>query len=250
MRAVMGALLYFPSGELLESPGDAGLDFDELAFEAADGEHLHGWWIATQQPDPAGHILFFHGNAGNIGDRVAVASLLTLAGFDVMLFDYRGYGRSTGKPDERGTYLDGRAARQAMLARDDCDPAGVIYLGESLGAAVAAEVASSSPPRALILQSAFTSLRDVARRHYPLPRFVIPDAYPTIERIRSIAAPLLVLHGDCDTIVPCSHGRMLFEAACSPKELHIFPGLGHNDLLTAGRRYGDVIARWVARLAR
>lgn len=250
MRAAMAGLLYFPARELLESPRDAGLDFEELAIETEDGERLHGWWVTTGRSHSAGRVLFFHGNAGNIGDRVPLAGVLASAGFDVMLFDYRGYGRSTGKPDERGTYVDARAARDAMVARADCDPARVIYLGESLGAAVAAELAQSSPPRALILQSPFTSLRDVARRHYPLPRSLIPDAYPTIRRIRSIAAPLLVLHGDRDTIVPVSQGRKLFEAANQPKQLHVFPGLGHNDLLRAGGHYGEVIAHWIDGLDR
>jgi uncharacterized protein len=250
MRSVMGALLYFPARELLETPRHTGLEFEELAIETEDGERLHGWWVATHQPRSAAHVLFFHGNAGNIGDRVLVASLLTSVGFDVLLFDYRGYGRSTGKPSEQGTYLDARAARAAMAAREDCDPAQVIYLGESLGAAVAAELAQPWPPRALVLQSPFTSLRDVARRHYPLPRFLIPDAYPTIRRIRSIDAPVLVLHGDRDTIVPVSHGRTLFEAAGEPKHLHVFPGLGHNDLLGAGAHYAEVIARWIDGLGR
>jgi fermentation-respiration switch protein FrsA (DUF1100 family) len=249
MRAAMGALLYFPARERFATPRDAGLDFEELAIETADGERLDAWWVATQLPHPAGHILFFHGNAGNIGDRVQLASLLVGAGFDVMLFDYRGYGRSTGKPNEYGTYLDGHAARRTMVAREDCDPARVIYLGESLGAAVAAELALSSPPWSLILQSAFTSLRDVARHHYPLPRVLIPDAYPTFRRILSIDSPVLVLHGDRDAIVPLSHGCTLFEAARQPKQLHVFPGLGHNDLL-AEPRYGQVIAQWIARLDR
>jgi fermentation-respiration switch protein FrsA (DUF1100 family) len=246
----MGALLYFPAREVLETPGDAGLDFEEIAIQTADEESLHGWWVATQQPRPAGHILFFHGNAGNIGDRVVLASLLASVGFDVMLFDYRGYGHSTGRPDERGTYLDARAARLAMISTEGCDPARVIYLGESLGAAVAAELALYSPPLALILQSAFTSLRDVARRHYPLPRFLIPDAYPTIRRIRRIDAPVLVLHGDRDSIVPLAHGRTLFEAAGQPKQLHVFRGLGHNDLVGAGPRYATIIAEWIGGLDR
>jgi fermentation-respiration switch protein FrsA (DUF1100 family) len=167
-----------------------------------------------------------------------------------MLFDYRGYGHSTGRPDERGTYLDGRAARQTMVARHDCDPERVVYLGESLGGAVATELALSSPPRALILQSAFTSLRDVARHHYPIPRSVVPDAYPTIRRIGSIDAPVLILHGDRDTTVPLGHGRALFEAARHPKRFHFFPGLGHNDLLSAGPPYGRIIAEWIGGLDR
>jgi fermentation-respiration switch protein FrsA (DUF1100 family) len=250
MRALMGALLYFPARELLEDPGDAGLEYEDVAIDTDDGERLHGWWVARKQTACAGHVLFFHGNAGNIGDRVAVAELLAGAGFEVMLFDYRGYGQSSGKPDESGTYLDARAARASLSERGDCDPARLIYLGESLGAAVAAELAQSSPPRALILQSAFTSLRDVARRHYPIPRFVIPDAYPTIDRINSIDAPVLVLHGDRDTIVPVAHGQRLFQAAGQPKQLYIFRGLGHSDLLRAGSHYVEVIAGWVDGLDR
>jgi fermentation-respiration switch protein FrsA (DUF1100 family) len=137
-----------------------------------------------------------------------------------------------------------------MISTEGCDPARVIYLGESLGAAVAAELALYSPPLALILQSAFTSLRDVARRHYPLPRFLIPDAYPTIRRIRRIDAPVLVLHGDRDSIVPLAHGRTLFEAAGQPKQLHVFRGLGHNDLVGAGPRYATIIAEWIGGLDR
>jgi uncharacterized protein len=250
MRALMGALLYFPARELLKNPRDAGLDYEDVAIETEDGERLHGWLVASKRTGSAGHVLFFHGNAGNIGDRVPLAGLLAHVGFDVMLFDYRGYGQSTGKPNEPGTYLDARAARGSLTAREDCDLARVVYLGESLGAAVATELAQASPPRALILQSAFTSLRDVARRHYPLPRFVIPDAYPTICRIDSVDAPVLVLHGDRDTVVPVSHGQKLFEAAGPPKHLHIFRGLGHSDLLRAGSDYVEVIKRWVDGLDR
>lgn len=246
MRAVMGALLYFPARELLHTPADAGLGYSQLEIQTDDGERLHGWWIPAEAERSAGHILLFHGNAGNIGDRVAHASLLVRAGFDVMLFDYRGYGRSTGKPDEQGTYLDGRAARRTMVAQEGCVPARISYLGESLGAAVASELALSSPPRALILQSAFTSVRDVARRHYPfLPRFLIPDAYPTLRRIDSIDAPVLVIHGHRDTIVPLSHGEALYEAASQQKRLEVFPGLGHNDLLSAGERYARVVVEWI-----
>lgn len=243
-RAAMAALLYFPTAQLHETPRDAGLAFEELQIETQDGERLHGWWVPARRESSAGHILLFHGNAGNIGDRVAHAGLLAETGFDVLLFDYRGYGRSTGKPSEQGTYVDARAARRAMAARERVDPAKVIYLGESLGAAVATELALCAPPRALILQSGFTSLRDVARRHYPVPRAVIPNAYPTIRRIGSVTAPVLVLHGDRDPVVPISQGRRLFDAAPEPRQLHVFAGLGHDDLVS-DRRYGQVIADWV-----
>jgi fermentation-respiration switch protein FrsA (DUF1100 family) len=239
----MGSLLYFPERELWETPASAGLSFENLEIQTDDGQRLHGWSVRAQAPS-RGQILVFHGNGGNISDRVAHASLLARAGFDVALFDYRGYGRSTGKPSEEGTYVDARAVLRTLF-RTGVDPASLIYLGESLGGAIALALALESPPRGLILQSAFTSVRDVARRHYPfIPTVAIPDAYPSLRRIPNLRVPLLVIHGDRDPIVPASHGRALFEAAPEPKRLEVFPGLGHNDLLLAGERYEEVIVDW------
>jgi uncharacterized protein len=190
-----------------------------------------------------GHVLFCHGNGGNIGDRAPHASLLAAAGFDVLLFDYRGYGRSPGRPSEDATYADARAARAALLAMDGVDPARVLYLGESLGAAVALELAIAHPPAALILQSPFTSIRDIARVHYPfIPRALVPQAYPSLDRIPQLRAPLLVLHGARDPVVPLMHGEELFHLAAEPKRLEVFPGAGHNDL--GGDRWAALITDW------
>ena len=248
-RGALGAVLYFPSRAILETPSDAGLSFDELELATEDGEGLHGWWIAGRKPS-LGHLLFCHGNAGNIGDRVRHAALLTAAGFDVLLFDYRGYGRSSGSPDEQGTYHDAHAALGALLGRPGVDRDRVFYLGESLGGAVALALAVERPPRGLILQSTFTSIRDVARAHYPfIPTVLIPDAYPSLRLIAGLTAPVLVLHADRDEIVPLAHGRALFEAASEPKRIRVFPGLGHNDLVArAGREYADEIANWATTL--
>ncbi|TML99786.1 MAG: alpha/beta hydrolase [Actinobacteria bacterium] len=165
--------------------------------------------------------------------------------FNLLLFDYRGYGRSSGRPDEEGTYRDALAAKNALLTRPECDPARVIYLGESLGGAIALALALEVPPRGLILQSTFTSLRAVAHHHYPvIPPVVIPDAYPSIRRIAKLKAPLLSLHGDRDEVVPLSEGRALYEAAPEPKRLRVFEGLGHSDLVSAGTEYASVIKEW------
>jgi len=195
-------------------------------------------------------VLLCHGNAGNAGDRVLHAALLTAAGFDVLLFDYRGYGRSTGSPSEGGLYRDARAARSALLSEPGVDAGRIVYLGESLGGAVALALALEHPPRGLVLQSTFTSVRDMAREHYPfLPAGLVPDAYPSLRRIRGLRVPLLVLHGDRDDIVPLAHGRALHDAAPREKRLHVFPGLGHNDLVDgAGPGYAEAIASWVAGL--
>src|SRR5262245_53248599 len=197
-RGLLNALLYFPSTTLDGTPADSGLRFTDLAIDTEDGQRLHGWWIPTPRPPARAHVLHLHGNAGNVSSRIQQARLLAEAGFDVLLFDYRGYGRSTGSPDEDGTYRDARAARSALLALPAVDPDKVLYLGESLGGAVALALAvESPPPRGLVLQSTFTSIKAMARRHYPLvPGVLVLNAYPSLERIGRVRAPVLVVHGD------------------------------------------------------
>jgi uncharacterized protein len=249
LRPLLHSLLYFPSRALVETPAAAGLDYRDLAPETEDGERLHGWWIGARG-EPLGHLLLCHGNAGNVGDRVLHAALLTAAGLDVLLFDYRGYGRSSGRPSEEGTYRDARAALACLLEQPGVDPARVFYLGESLGGAIALDLALERPPAGLVLLSAFTGVREVGRVHYPfVPAALVPDAYPALRGIPRLRAPLLVLHGDRDEIVPLEQGRNLFEAAPEPKRMHVFRGLGHNDLVSgAGAEFAEVIAAWVRRV--
>ncbi|MBA3421566.1 MAG: alpha/beta hydrolase [Thermoleophilaceae bacterium] len=245
VRPLLNTFLYFPSRVIARQPADAGFSAHDLHIETDDGERLHGWWIVSSAPS-RGHVLLCHGNGGNVGDRVDHARLLSTAGYDVLLFDYRGYGQSSGRPSEDGTYRDARAARRALLRQDGVDESRIVYLGESLGAAVALALALEAPPRGLVLQSAFTSVRDMARLHYPfLPGALVPDAYPSLRRIETLRSPLLVLHGERDDIVPCSHGRALLDAAPDPKQIRIFPGLGHNDLVPlAGAAWSEAIASW------
>ena len=246
-RPLLNSLLYLPSREILQTPAAAGLRFADLEPQTEDGERLHGWWIPASGP-VIGHVLLCHGNAGNVGDRIPHAALLSAAGFDVLAFDYRGYGRSSGRPSERGTHYDARAAYGALLRREGVDPARVLYLGESLGGAVALALAVESPPAGLILQSTFTGVRDLARLHYPvIPRALVPDAYPSLRLIRRLEAPLLVLHGDRDRLVPTMHGDELFAAAPGPKRIESFAGAAHNDLIaSAGSRWIRVITAWAS----
>jgi uncharacterized protein len=233
---------------VLQTPAAAGLRFADIALRTEDGERLHGWWIPATGP-AIGHVLLCHGNGGNVGDRIPHIALLTAAGFDVLAFDYRGYGRSSGRPSERGTYCDARAARDALLRQDGVDAARVLYLGESLGGAVALAIALEGPPAGLMLQSTFTSVRAMARLHYPfLPSALVPDAYPSLRLIRRLRAPLLVLHGDRDRIVPLAHGRALCEAAPGPKRIEVLPGADHNDLI--GARWIEAISAWARELGR
>ena len=244
-RAALNQLIYFPERTLLAAPERMGLRHRELAPRTDDGERLHGWWIESRSAT-IGHLLLCHGNAGNIADRLLHAALLSAAGFDVLLFDYRGYGASTGTPSEEGTYRDARAALRCLLEQPEVDPRRVVYLGESLGGAIALELALFSPPAGLVLLSTFTSVRALARIHYPfIPAGVVPDAYPSLQRIPRLAAPLLLLHGDHDEIVPIAHAHELFEAAPEPKALHAFAGVGHNDLVSdAGSELAEVIVAW------
>ena len=242
---LLNALLFFPARlETAPSP-PPGLRAEEVRFASADGEELFGWWVPAHSGPVLGHVLFCHGNGGNVSDRIPHASVLAGAGFDVLLFDYRGYGHSTGRPSEEGTYLDARAAREALLRRDGVDARRVLYLGESLGGAVAVALALESPPAGLILQSTFTSVRDMAARYYrAIPEGVVPDAYPSLRRISALRAPLLVLHGARDPLVPPAQGEALFAAAPEPKELKILPGAGHDVLAGGGDAWIAAVRAW------
>ncbi|MBJ8346212.1 alpha/beta hydrolase [Antrihabitans sp. YC2-6] len=244
-RRLLNAMLYYPTREFLWTPSASGLDFTDLDFVATDGVALHAWWIPTPKPS-IGHVLLAHGNAGNIGDRVAHARLLTAAGFDVLLFDYRGFGRSQGRPNEAGTYLDARAARTVLLDQAGVDPGRIFYLGESLGGAVVVELALEHPPAGVVLTSTFTSVRAVAQSQLPVvPRLAVPDAYPTIRRIPQLRSPLLVIHGVQDELVPVEQARQLFAAAPEPKQLHLIDGVGHNDVIAeAGAEWSEAIGTW------
>ena len=229
----MNRLLYVPDREIRATPS---VPYRDLTLSTEDGQRLHAWWVPASAPAIAS-VLLCHGNGGNIGDRAHAADLLSAHGFGVLLFDYRGYGRSSGRPSESGTAVDARAAREAI----EEEP--VIYLGESLGGAVALALAGERPPDGLILQSAFTSVRDIASVHYPfIPRPLVPDAYPNLRRVGDLRAPLLVLHGGDDRIVPAIYGQALYDAAPEPKRIEIFPGAGHNDVI--GPRWIETIVEW------
>ena len=223
--------IYFPTKELSATPADAGLEFVDATVETDDGVNLHGWWVPGRNDEVT--LLWFHGNAGNLGDRVGLLELLhDELGIGIFAVDYRGYGRSEGKPSETGLYADAQAALDAAQNYAGASSEEIVIFGQSLGAAVAVELATSQPVRGVVLEAAFTSIRDMARHHYsflpvgPLLR----TSFDSESRIATIDAPLLMVHGQNDEIVPLDMGRRLFAAAEEPKEFSKVEGAGHNDV--------------------
>jgi fermentation-respiration switch protein FrsA (DUF1100 family) len=245
------SLIYFPMG-VVPLPAAAGLPGAEaIAFATDDGLTLGGWFVpgAGQTASPkrrvasaakAGQpvtVIVFNGNAGNRAFRAPLAAALAERGISVLLFDYRGYGGNPGSPSEEGLAADARAARRYVAGRAGSDR--IVYFGESLGSGVAVRLAAEQPPAALILRSPFTSLTDTGRHHYPfLPvGMMLIDRFASIDRIRDIRCPLLVIAADHDSVVPTGLSRRLFEAALEPKRLAIIDRTDHNDYeLLAGQR--------------
>jgi len=234
-------LIYFPTRAHDATPAGLGLAHEEVELVAGDGVRLHGWFLPAKGSRLT--VLLFHGNAGNISHRLDRALLMQLRlKVDTFLLDYRGYGRSEGSPDEAGTYEDARAAYRWLAARGT-SPERLVLFGESLGSAVATQLATEVASRALVLESPFTSVPDMARAVYPfLPLWpFVRTRYDTLSKIEALRVPLLILHGERDEVVPFAQGRRVFEAAPEPKRFYAIRGAGHNDTYVVG---GD--AYWQA----
>jgi uncharacterized protein len=236
-------LIYFPSPGPVPAAAAALPGGQDVVFDTEDGIRLGAWYFPVRGVrGPA--VLVCNGNAGDRSVRASLAAALNRMGLSVLLFDYRGYGGNPGRPSEDGLAADARAAHTWLTGRPEVDPGRIALFGESLGAAVAVGLAVERPPAALVLRSPFTSLADVAAVHYPwLPvRRLLLDRYPSVDRIASVAAPLLVIAGDRDDIVPAALSRRLYDAAPEPKRYLLVPGVGHNDpeLLDGRQMIGEV----------
>ncbi len=220
--------IFFPTRKIELRPDYVGLSYEDVYFKSADGVRLNGWFIPASPSSPT--VLLCHGNAGNIGHRLGIIRIFNRLNLNVFIFDYRGYGRSSGRPSEKGTYQDARAAYDYLLSRDDIDRDKIIFYGKSLGGAVAIELATRVNPCALISESAFTSTLDIGREIYPfLPlRIIITMKYDNLSKIKGLRPPKLIIHSIDDEIVPFRHGRRLFEEAPEPKQFYQMTG-GHNE---------------------
>lgn len=222
-------LIFLPTAPMMATPASIGLPYEQVHFTAADGVKLAGWFVPAA--DKAKFtILFFHGNAGNISHRLDTIKLYHRLGFNVFIIDYRGYGQSEGRPSEAGSYLDAEAAWHYLVEDRQVRPEQIIIVGRSLGGGVAAWLAQHYPAGALVLESTFTSIPDMAAYQYPyLPvRPLARVRYNTLARVSTLALPLLIVHSPHDEVIPYNHGRQLFEAAPEPKQFLETQG-GHND---------------------
>ena len=248
-RLLQNRLIYYPDHDLILTPDHLGLTYEEIYFSASDGVALHGWYIPAKDPptDNQVFVLFLHGNAGNISHFLAKVSGLSAHGLNVFCFDYRGFGKSAGSPNEQGTYLDAEAAWQTLLDRTEASPEQVVIYGYSLGGAVAVNLALSRPANPLILESTFTSIRDMARDKAPfLPGFLVKPVYESLNKISQIDNPTLFIHGRNDRVVPASMSLDLFKAHPGPKEIFLVPEADHTDVdLIGGKEFYDRILAFI-----
>ena len=241
------SFIFHPSAEIVQTPHHTGLQFQDHFFTSADGVRLHGWFIPHR--DARATLVWFHGNAGNISHRVENIKLLhDKVKINIFIFDYRGYGRSAGSISEEGAYRDGAAALDFVRQQLAVEAKSLIIFGRSLGAAVAAEMALRFACRGLILETPFTSIRDMAKTVFPVLPIgpFLQTRFDVLEKITQVKVPLLVLHGDRDELVPYEQGQKVFATARAPKEFYTINGAKHNDTyLVGGTAYFERLRSFV-----
>jgi fermentation-respiration switch protein FrsA (DUF1100 family) len=227
--------IFLPDREITYNPSDVGLPFENLTLTTADGVDINGWFIPATGARTT--LLWFHGNGGNLSNRVdSIRTFRQYLNLNILMIDYRQYGESGGRISEEGTYRDADAAFDYLTKNPEVDPARIVVFGQSLGSAVAVDLAVRRRFSGLILVAPFTSIRDMAREDLPwLPIWgLLKIRYDSLSKIKRIDMPLLVLHGDRDEVVPYAQGKRLFEAAREPKTFYTIPGAGHNNTFRVG----------------
>jgi fermentation-respiration switch protein FrsA (DUF1100 family) len=236
---------FCPDRSFEATPAHWGLAAEDVYFESADGTRLHGWFFPG--PHKAPMILFSHGNGGNVSHRLENVGLLLDRGLRVFIYDYRGYGKSSGRPSEDGIYQDAVAAYDYLVSHKQISPSHIISFGRSLGACAAIEVARKRKIRSLIIESAFTSTKEMAKQMlvFRLLSPCLPTHFNNLGKIREVHVPKLMIHGDADEVVPFSMGERLYAAAPDPKRFYSIPGAGHNDTyMVGGNAYFDAFERF------
>jgi len=238
-------LMYFPDTARVAPASVDLFDVEERVLETPDGAHVIAWWGRAEPGQPT--LLYFHGNAGSLATRSERIRKYMAHGLGVFMMTYRGYGGSTGAPSEQANVADAKLAYDTLV-RGGVDPADIILYGESLGSGIAVQVAAERRVGGLVLDAPFTSMVDLAVLHYPFipARSLLRDRYETLSHIGSVAAPLLILHGEGDEIIPAAMGLRVYEAARVAKKIVTFPGAGHSDHHLFGSY--DALFRWIDKL--
>ncbi len=226
--------LYYPFRDIEITPKDIGLDYEDVHITTDDGIEIHGWFIPAK--DPARVLLFNHGNGGNISHRLEKLQMLHALNLAILIYDYRGYGLSKGRPSEKGLYLDADAMFVYLLKEKGYEPDQIIAYGESLGGAVAVDLTSRRDLKGLIIEGSFSSIKDIARKYFPfIPSFIYKTKYDSIIKIKDLTVPKLIMHSIDDEIIPLKFGVALFDAAAGPKKFIILKG-GHNDSFLVSKK--------------
>ena len=240
-------MAFFPFKGVQETPTSLGVAFTELRIPTADGETLHAWWF--EHASPRAQIVYWHGNGGNLSLWMPVLVDLHQRGFSVLAVDYRGYGDSTGKASEQGIYRDGEAATAYFRERLQKPKVPTIYWGRSLGCSVASYTATRTPPSGLVLESPFPDVAFLFTKN-PVMRFLSVFStyrFATSKHLEQYSGPLLVVHGDADSIIPFNAGKRVFDSApTKSKTFAVLPGADHNDVYASHPQYAAIIDRFVS----
>jgi len=237
--------IYRPVKDVVYTPEELDLDFEDVTFTSEDGLSLNGWYVPAE--DSRFTVLFCHGNGGNIMHRLDTINVLHNLGLSCFIFDYRGYGNSAGKPTEEGTYLDVRAAYDWLIENKKARREEIIFFGRSLGGSIVSQLATKVEPRAVVLESSFTSYVDIGKRFYPyMPvRWSARFSYRTIDYIKQIHCPILLIHSRGDEVIPFEFGLELYEAANEPKEFAEIFGCHNDGFLVSGEAYKEAWTNWL-----
>jgi fermentation-respiration switch protein FrsA (DUF1100 family) len=221
------SFIFFPSQAVDVTPGHYSFQYEDHFFQAEDGVNLHGWWIP--HPEASATVILSHGNAGNISHRISLIQMMYGLKVNFFIYDYRGYGKSEGRPDEAGLYMDGMAAYYLVRDVKGINPGEIILFGRSIGGAVAAQNAVNAEIGGLVIESAFSDVRSLMRELFPIvPTFLAKYDFPVSEYLKQVSVPVMVMHSHQDDIIPYRHGVRNYEAANSPKWFIELQG-GHND---------------------
>jgi fermentation-respiration switch protein FrsA (DUF1100 family) len=234
-----------PTRELPYNPRDIGLEYEKVQLKTSDNLILSAWYIPAKNARFT--LLFCHGNGGNMAHRLESINIFNELDINCLIFDYRGYGTSDGKPNEDGLYIDAQTAYDWLINEKKISPENIIIYGQSLGGSVAAYLASNVKAKGLIIESCFTSYTDIAKKYYPyMPiKLLAKYGFKTNDYLKKVNCPVLIIHSRNDELIPFEFGLRLYAAAKEPKEFIEISG-GHNDgFLCSGQIYREGLSNWL-----